>query len=82
MLSTCLLVGHCHWTVYCAHCCCLCGWYAIGGQRIYTAAMQHRKDLEKKNNPLPTCTKEFAAFEIKSRTLLLIQRQLAGLHEV
>ena len=39
-------------------------WYAIGGQHIYTAAMQHRKEMEKKNHPLPTWTKEFEAFKL------------------
>ena len=30
-----------------------CCWYAIGGQHIYTSAMQHRKEKEPKNHPLP-----------------------------
>ena len=62
---------------------CLVGfWYAIGGQHMYTAAMQHRKEMENKNHPLPTWTKEFEAFEIKCGTPLPIGRQLAGLHQV
>ena len=81
---TCLVVGHCHCTAYVLTVAvCLAGfWYAVGGQHIYTAAMQHRKEMEKKNHPLPTWTKEFEAFEIKRGTPLPIRRQLGGLHQV
>ena len=57
-------------------------WYAIGGQHIYIAAMQHRKEMEKKNLPLPKCTKEFEVFKIKRGTPLPIPRQVVGPHQV
>ena len=61
---------------------CLAGfWCAIGGA-IYTATKQQCKEIEKKNHPLPTCTKEFEAFAIKRGTPLPIRRQLAGIHQV
>ena len=62
--------------------CLACFCYAIGGQHIYTAAMQHHKEMEKKDLPLPTWTKEFEAFEIKCGTPLPIRRKLAGLQQV
>ena len=65
MFYTCLLLGHCHCAVCYAHC-----WCAIGSQHIYTAAMQHRKEMEKKNHPLPTGTKDFETFKIKCGTPL------------
>ena len=57
-------------------------WYAIGGQHIYTVAMQHRKDKESKNHPLPTWTREFEGFEDRRDTPVPIRRKLAGLHQV
>ena len=56
-------------------------WYAIGGQHIYTAAMQHRKEKEAKNHPLPTWTREFEGFEVRRDTPLPIRRKLAGLYQ-
>ena len=57
-------------------------WYAIGGQHVYTAAMQRRKEKESKNHPLPTWTREFEGFEVRRDTPLPIRRKLAGLHQV
>ena len=54
----------------------------MGGQHIYTAAMQHRKDKESKNHPLPIWTREFEGFEVRRDTPLPIRRKLAGLHQV
>ena len=56
----------------------VCHW----GQHIYTAAMQHRKDKESKNHPLPTWTHEFEGFEVRRDTLLSIRRKLAVLCQV
>ena len=62
---------------------CLGGfWYTIGGQHIYTPAVQHCKEIEKKNHPLPTWKKQVEALEIKRGTPLFIRRRLAGLHQV
>ena len=57
-------------------------WYAIGGQHIYTAAMQHRKDKESKNHPVPIWTRQFEGFEVRRDTPLPIRRKLAGLQQV
>ena len=46
----------------------------------HLATMQHRKQMEKKNHPLPMGTKEFEAFEMKWCTPLPMRRKLAGLH--
>ena len=56
--------------------------YAIGGQHIYTAAMQHRKKKEAKNHHLPTWTREFEGLEVRRDTPLPIRRKLVGLHQV
>ena len=56
--------------------------YAIGGQHIYTAPMQHRKEKEAKNHPLRTWTKEFEGFEVRRDTPLPIRRKPVGLHQV
>ena len=57
-------------------------WYVIGGQHIYTAAMQHRNEKEAKNHPLLTWTREFEGFEVRRDTPLLTRRKLAGLHQL
>ena len=44
--------------------------------------MQHRKDKESKNHPLPTWTREIEGFEVTRDTPLPIRRKLAGLHQV
>ena len=44
--------------------------------------MQHRKEKEAKNHPLPTWTREFEGFEVRRDTPLPIRRKLAGLHQV
>ena len=44
--------------------------------------MQHRKEKEAKNHPLPTWNREFEGFEVRRDTSLPIQRKLAGLHQV
>ena len=44
--------------------------------------MQHRREIEKKNDPLPAWIKEIEALENKRGTLLPMQGQLAGLHQV
>ena len=44
--------------------------------------MQHRKDKESKNHPLPTWTREFEGFEVRRDTPLPLRRKLAGLHQV
>ena len=44
--------------------------------------MQHRKDKESKNHPLPTWTREFEGFEVRRDTPLPIRRKLAGLQQV
>ena len=54
----------------------------MGGQHIYTAAVQHRKDKEFKNHPLPLWTTKFEGFEVRRDTPLPIRRKLAGLHQV
>ena len=46
------------------------------------AAMQHRKEKDAKNRPLPTWTREFEGFEVRRDTPLPIRRKLAGLHQV
>ena len=44
--------------------------------------MQHRKDKESKNHPLPTWRREFEGFEVRRDTPLPIRRKLAGPHQV
>ena len=46
--------------------------YAIRGQRTYIATMQHHKEMEEKNQLLPTWRKMVEAFEIKDGTRLPI----------
>ena len=44
--------------------------------------MQHRKEKEAQNQPVPTWTTEFEGFEVRRDTPFPLRRKLAGLHQV